>query len=282
MGYLHIDNLYKNQTMLLFKECYALEKVHGTSAHVGWKGGNVTFHSGGVSNPAFVALFDKDALAAALANIGEDVTLYGEAYGGSCQKMSDTYGKELRFVAFDVRCGEHWLVVPAAHDVATKCGLEFVHYEKGPCELEWLNGQRDADSTQAIRNGVGPGKMREGVVLRPLVEVTLNNGQRVIAKHKRDEFKETATPREVEPGQLEVLQAAEAIAMEWVTAMRLAHVVDKLGAKGVEDTGKVIKAMMEDVEREAAGEVVMSKDARKAIGGRAAKLWKEQCQRVVS
>ena len=37
MGYLHIDNLYKNQTIMLFKECYAMEKIHGTSAHVGWK-----------------------------------------------------------------------------------------------------------------------------------------------------------------------------------------------------------------------------------------------------
>ena len=27
MGYLHIDNLYKNTTILNFKECYALEKI---------------------------------------------------------------------------------------------------------------------------------------------------------------------------------------------------------------------------------------------------------------
>lgn len=37
MGYMHIDNLYKNQDMLIFRECYALEKIHGTSAHVSWK-----------------------------------------------------------------------------------------------------------------------------------------------------------------------------------------------------------------------------------------------------
>jgi hypothetical protein len=30
MGYLHIDNLYKSQDILLFKRCYALEKIHGT------------------------------------------------------------------------------------------------------------------------------------------------------------------------------------------------------------------------------------------------------------
>lgn len=30
MGYAHIDNLYKNQTILkTFKRCYALEKIHG-------------------------------------------------------------------------------------------------------------------------------------------------------------------------------------------------------------------------------------------------------------
>ena len=34
MGYMRIDNLYKNQAVLSFKEVYALEKVHGTSAHI--------------------------------------------------------------------------------------------------------------------------------------------------------------------------------------------------------------------------------------------------------
>ena len=34
MAYLHIDNLYKNQEILMFKECYALEKIHGTSGTI--------------------------------------------------------------------------------------------------------------------------------------------------------------------------------------------------------------------------------------------------------
>lgn len=37
MGYLHIENLYKNKTILLFRECYALEKIHGSSAHVSFR-----------------------------------------------------------------------------------------------------------------------------------------------------------------------------------------------------------------------------------------------------
>ena len=47
MGYLHIDNLYKAQDILNFKTCYALEKIHGTSAHLKWDNGELTFFSGG-------------------------------------------------------------------------------------------------------------------------------------------------------------------------------------------------------------------------------------------
>ncbi len=45
---------------------------------------------------------------------------------------------------------------------------------------------------------------------------------------------------------------------------------------GVEDTGRVIAAMVEDVLREAAGEIVDSKDARRAIGALTAKLFKKR------
>jgi hypothetical protein len=32
MAYLHIENLYKARDIMLFRECYAMEKIHGTSA----------------------------------------------------------------------------------------------------------------------------------------------------------------------------------------------------------------------------------------------------------
>ena len=39
MGYLHVPNLYRPeaQAILEFKRLYALEKIHGTSAHIQWK-----------------------------------------------------------------------------------------------------------------------------------------------------------------------------------------------------------------------------------------------------
>jgi len=277
MGYLHIDNLYKNTEIMLFRECFALEKIHGTSAHVAWKDGIIRFFSGGSNHDSFVSLFDAEGLRSKFLELGHDnVVVYGEAYGGKVQRMRETYGSSLRFIAFDVKVGDCWLTVPNAHDVAVRMDIDFVHYEKVSTDLESLNAQRDADSIQAIRNGIGPGKMREGVILRPLIEVTRNDGKRIIVKHKRDEFKETRTPREIDPEKLKILEKAEAIAEEWVTDERLRHVLDKLPQGiGLEGTGQVIKAMKEDVLREAQGEIVDSKDARKAIGRRTSLLFKK-------
>ena len=65
MGYRHINNLYKSQEVLMFKECYVSEKIHGTSAHIGWDVENtkkVKFFSGGSSHLMFTSLFDQKAL----------------------------------------------------------------------------------------------------------------------------------------------------------------------------------------------------------------------------
>lgn len=62
MAYLHIQNLYRERDILLFRECYALEKIHGTSAHVAWRDGQVAFFSGSGKHARFVALFDAALL----------------------------------------------------------------------------------------------------------------------------------------------------------------------------------------------------------------------------
>lgn len=326
IGYMHIENLYRPaaQVILMFRECWALEKIHGTSAHVSFKytelGWSVTFFSGGESHPKFVALFDQEKLLIAVKDLGipidKEITIYGEAYGGKQQGMSTTYGKELKFIVFDVQIGDTWLSVPDAGDVAKKLGLEFVHYVKcSLMKLEYpkdaegktiwgeenltivtnlseIDVQRDAPSIQAVRNGCstpeafarGEGPKREGVVLRPLVEMTLNNGSRVICKHKGDAFKETATPRPVvDPAQMKVLDDANAIANEWVTVMRLQHVLDKI-PKSPNSMGtipQIIKAMQEDVLREAEGEIVVTEMVKKAIGKKAVELYKQHLNGLI-
>lgn len=283
MSYMHIDNLYKTQDILLFKECYATEKIHGTSAHIRWKDGQIHFFSGGENYENFKKLFDVEKLTKGFEAIGHDcVTIYGEAYGGKCQGMKDTYGDKLKFIAFEVQIGDSWLNVPDADAVASSLEIEFVYYKKILTDLIAIDAERDADSMQAVRNGIGFGKKREGIVLRPLIELRKNNGARIICKHKREDFQETKTARKVtDPAKLEVLKEAQAIAEEWVTEMRLTHVLDQFPNASIENTPDVIKVMIEDVLREAAGEIVDSKDARKAIGSRTAQMFKKRIQNSI-
>jgi len=292
MGYLHIDNLYKNQEILMFKECYAMEKIHGTSAHITFlrihKGEledeipweyfyHIKFSSGGEKHDKFANLFNKEELIERFKEIGvDDMIVYGEAYGGKQQGMSDTYGKKLKFIVFDIKMGHSWLNVLDAEKITKQLGLEFVHYVKIPTGLGFIDGERDTDSVQAYRNGIGKGKKREGVVLRPLIEVKKNNGARIICKHKRDDFRETKTKREINPETLKILSEAKAIAEEWVTEMRLTHVLDKFPEADITQTGNVVKAMIEDIKREGDKEINWSKEVSNMIGKKSAIIFKNR------
>lgn len=284
MGYMKIENLYRNNDIMAFRECYALEKVHGTSAHVQWSKGKVSFFSGGEKHENFVNLFNEEAITALFQEMGypEDlvIRIHGEAYGGKQQGMSKTYGPKLHFIAFDVRVGDNWLDVPRAEDFCTRFGIEFVPYVRIPTTEDCLNAARDDHSIVAIRRGMGEGHIREGVVLRPPFEVKLNNGSRCISKHKRDEFRETKSPRVgIDPDKLKVLEGANAIADEWCVQMRLVHVLGKMfldgKTPGIEDVPAVIKSMTEDIFTEAEGEIVESKEVRKAISTKTVALFKD-------
>jgi len=287
MSYLDIPNLYKEQSILLFRECFSLEKLHGTSAHITYKNGRVDFFAGGGKYENFVKLFDEESLKKKFEEmaLGEKtIIIYGESYGGKMQGMSKTYGVEPKFAAFEVKIGDSWLNVPKAEKIVSDLGLEFVHYKKIPTTLEVIDAERDAPSIQAVRNGMGNSTdkwgfcppIREGIVLRPIEEFTMNNGERVIAKHKRDELKETNTSRKVlDLNKLKVLQEAKDIATEWVTGERLNHILTsgKVTAD-IKNTGEIIKLMIEDILKEATGEIVDSPEARKEISKETALMFK--------
>ena len=270
MGYLSINNLYKDKMILMFKECYACEKLDGTSSSVTITSETtIHFHSGGASNVLFVSLFNKEDLIKRWKEHGYDsLTVYGEAYGGKIQKMAEIYGPNLKFCAFEVFMNDRFLDVDQAERIVKNLGLEFVDYVKIPTTLEAIDAERDKPSVQAIRNGMGDNHQREGVVLRPLIEME-HNGERVICKHKNDSFMETKTPRKVEIGadDLLVLKKAEEIANEWTTLRRLEHVLDKLPPDSANGNLKVvIDAMIVDIVKESKGEIIDSPEARKAIG----------------
>lgn len=279
MGYLHINNLYKDNKILLFKECYTMEKIHGTSAHILWKNNKVILFSGGAPHTVFTTLFNYEKLTKLFTeNFPEKtVTIFGEAYGSKEQGMSETYGKQLKFIVFDVQVGDMFVDVPTAENIAKQFELEFVHYNKIDVTIENLDAERSRPSTQAKRNGITEDKISEGIVVRPLVELRSNNDERVIAKHKNDIFRETKTVRVITEEKLAILGGAEEVATEWVTEMRLTHVLDKLQcAIEVESIKKVIIAMVEDILREAVDEIVDTPEVRRAIGVHTAIMFKDR------
>lgn len=291
MGYMKIPNLYKDTTILEFEEIYAMEKIHGTSAHISYsKENGLTFFSGGEKYDNFVQLFDKENLLIQFAALAQNkVIVYGEAYGGKQQGMKATYGDQLKFVAFDVKMNGNWLDVNTAEILVFHyLRLDFVPYGRIPAKLGYIDAERDRDSEQAKKNGMGEGHKREGVVLRPIKECVDIRGSRIIAKHKRDEFKETRTPRPVDLEEMAIMAEATKIAKEWVMPMRLNHVLSQAQAllravKGLEgdrkldisDTGTIIQMMIDDIKQEAKGEIVESKEADKAIGRSTALLYKK-------
>jgi hypothetical protein len=293
MGYAKIPNLYKEQTITMFRECWAMEKVHGTSAHIGWtREGKLYFFSGGETHDRFVELFDQDKLNEAYQKLehlhGKKVVIYGEAYGGKQQGMSKTYGPKLHFIAFDVLIEESFLSTYDADAFVTgRFGLEFVPYVKIPTTKEAMDAERDRDSEVAIRRGMGSGHIREGVVLRPLIEVRTNNGERIVSKHKRDEFREHASKRDgVSAEDLKVLEDAEAVAEEWCVPNRLEHVIQHLTLNGVEPTMErmrdVVHEMVKDIYTEAADEIVESKAVEKSIGKKTVQLFKKRLENTLA
>jgi len=280
MSYIHIENLYKDRRIMLLKQCYALEQVHGTSAHLAYTEGeeNILYFAGGANRLDFTDLFDGEQLLAKFKALGlppnVKIIVYGEAYGGKLQGMAGTYGDELDFIVFEVKIRDTWLNVPKAEKLSLSLGLPFVSYNVIMTTMNDINDELALPSYVGKLHGIKD-KPREGIVLRPLEELYDNRGNRLIVKHKNTQFMETKSPREVSPDQPKTLEDAEEIASEWVTWTRLRNAIGKLTCPvDITATSKVIDAMQEDILREANGEIIESRQVCRAIGRETVLLYK--------
>lgn len=281
MGYMKIENLYKNQEVLKYDPLWVMEKIHGTSTHIHWDLAGVSYFHGGASKDGFKAIFNHELLKHKFAMHfpSSTITIYGEGYGGKVQKMTHVYGKELRFIAFDVKVNGEWKDLPIAHNICEVLGLDFVPYKLVPPTLEVLNELRDAPSVLSSRLGISNNGMREGIVIKPFHETVNEHGNRVIAKHKQQWASENKSTREVDPTKKTLYKNAVDIANEWVVPMRLIHVLDKIGNPiDITATRKVVEAVIDDVIAEAGDEVENTAINRREIGKLAARLYKEYIQ----
>lgn len=293
MGYASILNLYADTRILELPECWALEKIHGTSAWITYapatdtKPPKLVFHSG-EQQTAFEALFDKDRLLKIFGLMGGvHVNVHGECYGGKIQKNAWRYGDKIRFTAFDVKYDGRWLSIPEAQGIVEMLGLEFVHYVRIPTTLPHIDAERDAASEQAIRNGVtsrdGEFIRREGVVLRPITEMVDRRGNRICAKHKRKEERETKTERTVNADRVVLLKAAADIAIEWVTENRVKNAQSHFPEDKwvITNMRELIRYVHDDVYKEAGTEITPSPENSKEICKRAAILIKQNFEQTL-
>jgi hypothetical protein len=280
MGYADIKNLYQDKDVLLFKEVWATEKIHGTTAWILYDQekypDTLQYHNGGGPREHFLPLFDEMKIYAYLKESfgNKHIKLHGEYYGGKINKQRHRYG-EYGFILFEIRVGDVFLPFDKVQAIGAKLGLDVVDGVVVPATVEALDRERDLPSVLAMKRGIGDNIEREGIVIHPLIELTKNNSERIIAKHKGASFMETATPREISPDKLQVLQDAEAIAFEWATPMRLEHVIDAFPDADVKDTGNIIRAMQDDIIKESTGEIEWSQEAKRAIGKRTQQLFKD-------
>lgn len=291
MGYLKIPNLYQVKHYLdIFKSVYVLEKIHGTSAHVKKDSqGNIHFFSG-EQRELFKTIHSTESIRELKESTLTNITIFGECYGYKVQKFGHVYGPQLKFVAFDVKIGDNWCDVDYAHRVCSWLGFEFVDYCISDTSIESINYHRDKPSVQAKRNGMGV-KNSEGIVIRPLVELNHSRYGRIIAKHKRDDFRETKKPRSLDDKELLVLSKAKDIANEFVTDNRLEHVIQRLVASRVlekevdiTDTGEILKLMVDDIFTEGKDEINIMNSAEqnatiKLIKQHTSKMFKKRLKR---
>jgi RNA ligase len=283
--------LYRRPEFLeLFKYVWVDEKCDGTSGNLSFNEQGLRIFAGGAKQESAEALFDKEYLLAIYKEntilTGLPVTIYGEFYAGKIQGCSHIYGKDLKFIAFDVLVGDekpYWLDRKFACAYAQQYGLEFVPFKKIENTIENLNAERDAYSEISSRLGIRADGFREGIMIRPLIELNGPYGSRMIAKHKAEKASEVKTPREVDPNKsLEVFKGREA-ANEFVNEIRLRHILDKhphfVDYSHIPD---VIKVMLEDIRLECSGEYEDNKEVNKAISQKTVQLFKEHLQSALA
>lgn len=286
MGYMHIENLYKNKKILLFKQCYATEKIDGTSAHIGYNSDTDTFDTYvGTQGFKFYEQYKTDYWKNKLKNFCENhrtnqIVIFGEWYGGGIQG-NHFYGEEKKFIAFDIKIGDLWLNVQNASLVATGLGLAFVPFEIVDTDEESLIKVRSKPSEIAKKAGFD--HIREGVVLHPLEEVRLNDNSRIMCKYKNDDFSEIKhEPKPFDPEQAKILEKANEIVEQFVTYNRLKHVIQIVPLHSNADFGAIIRAMAEDVKREGSGEFVdFNKQVVKLIGKKTIELIKSNYDELI-
>jgi hypothetical protein len=169
------------------------EKIDGTNIRILWNGikveirgktDNAQLHVDLITN--LQEMFTPNKMAELFPH--EDgqpepnVCLYGEGCGAGIQKGGGNYGQDKHFKLFDVKVGSLWLERENVEDIGIKLGCD----QAPAMELMSL-----VDAVELVRKGFNSkyGDFQaEGIIARPVVEMTNRYGERIITKLKHSDF----------------------------------------------------------------------------------------------
>lgn len=164
------------------------EKVDGTNIRLSRRDDG-TVRIGGRTDNAQIPASLLDRLDVITARQGWDalsgLTVFGEGYGGKIQR-GGAYRPDSDFVVFDVQVNESgvWLDRADVVDIANKLALQFVPI----VTTGTLSGHIEAVAAGGFPSLFGD-TVAEGVVVRPLVELSDRRGRRIITKVKVKDFR---------------------------------------------------------------------------------------------
>lgn len=127
------------------------------------------------------------------------ITLFGEGYGYNIQNGGNYNPKEQKFVLFDVKIGDFWLLRKDVDDIARKLGIEHVPTIGHGTLQDAIdivssgitfgpNGGIQRWGHKGLRSAWGDFEA-EGIVARPLVPLFDRQGMRIITKIKAVDFR---------------------------------------------------------------------------------------------
>ena len=169
------------------------EKVDGTNIRVIWDGHAVSF--GGRTENAQIPAHLVNRLNDLFGGTNKEETfeqkfgetkviLFGEGFGEKIQKGGGLYGP-VDFILFDVFCGGMWLKRDSVEDIANTFGIRTVPIVGTgtlPEAVEYVRQHPKSKLREAEM---------EGIVCRPVCELSDRRGNRLIVKVKCRDFEET-------------------------------------------------------------------------------------------
>lgn len=198
--YTHIDNLRHFPDLIGSNELVVVtEKLHGTNSRIGIIDGQWMAGSHKVRRGEGDALYwspksqpGVEVMITALAKYHRQVVLYGEILGSDVQSLDYGYEGDEGYAAFDLMVDGRYLDYPMFYEVC-------MHYTV-PMVPELAISCMDFDTIRKLANGktlarmtdpdcaAQPTHLREGVVVKPLIERSDPRIGRVILKYVSDDF----------------------------------------------------------------------------------------------